>query len=75
MKRRLLLACAAGLVSAAVWGAATRILYVPLVIAGTEIAWALIRPDVRATGHAVTIFARALVAGGSWAAVGMLVFR
>ncbi len=69
------LALAAGLLSAAVWGLATRIVFVPLVIAGTEIAAVLIRPEVRGRGHPLTIAARALVAGGFWAAVGMLVFR
>jgi hypothetical protein len=75
VKQRIWLACAAGILSALVWGAATRLVYVPLVIAGTEVASAWLRPDVRATGAAVTIVARALVAGGCWAAVGLLVFR
>jgi len=72
--RRVAMHLAAGVLSAAVWGFATRIPFVPIVIVLTETAGAwFIRDDGSARGNARR-FARAIIVGGMWAAVGMLVF-
>jgi len=66
---------AVALLSAALWGFATRILFVPLVIASTEIAWAWMNRGDPRPEPLLTTLAKPVIMGGCWAAIGMLVFR
>jgi len=73
--RRVALHLAAGVLSAAIWGFATRIPFVPIVIVLTETAGAWFVRDDDSRWSNARLFARAVVVGGAWAAVGMLAFE
>jgi len=72
--RRVAMHLAAGVLSGAVWGFATRIPFVPIVIVLTETASAWFVPDDGSAWAGARAFARALIVGGMWAAIGMLAF-
>lgn len=72
--QRIALCLAAGVLSAAVWGFATRLAFVPAVIVLTETAAAWFEPLDPARWRVARRLARALVAGGMWAAIGLLAF-
>lgn len=74
MIRRVALHLVSGLVSAAIWGFATRIVFVPVVILLTETAGAWFTSAEPSAWATVKRFAGALVVGGMWAAIGLLVF-
>jgi len=74
MSRRIALHLAAGLLSAAIWGVATRIVFVPTVIVLTETAGAWFATDEGSAWAIAKRFAGAIVVGGMWAAIGLLVF-
>lgn len=71
----MILHLAGALVSATIWGLATRVAFVPVAIALSEIA-GIWFPRVEATPwRAARHLARAILFGGTWAAIGLLVFR
>jgi hypothetical protein len=74
MTREIVLHLLAGLVSAAIWGFATRILFVPVAIVLSEGARAWFASTDRTRWGTARLLAQAILLGGTWAAIGLLVF-
>lgn len=74
MTRKIVLQLLAALVSAAIWGFATRILFVPVAIVLIEGASTWFESIGRTRWGIARLFAQAILLGGTWAAIGLLVF-
>lgn len=72
MKRRILVHLLGAAISAAIWGIATRIAFVPVMIVLSEIVGIWFPPPERTS--VARHVARAILFGGTWAATGLLVF-
>ena len=75
MKRSVIVHLAGAVVSATVWGLATQMPFVPLMIFLSEMVGLWFPPGERAKTSLVRHVARAILFGGTWAAIGLLVFR
>jgi hypothetical protein len=65
----------AGALSATVWWLLTRIPYVPFVILGVEAVTAWMHRRTPPSESVVKTFSQTLLAGGTWAAIGLLTLR
>lgn len=72
MKRRILVHVAGAIVSAAIWGLATRMPFVAVVIVLSELVGIWFPPSERTS--VARHVARAILFGGTWAAIGLLAF-